>query len=164
MLRLVLAKPEGLTEEKLRAKRKREMLSYNMSTFGNVAIGIHEKELPKFSHLQYKKTPNVTSSLKLGQRYIPGCEMQGDPFKEVHVARHVNSKVANKVQHVNPFDEYLRRTSVKANRRWTEGPLKKSVYDLNPCERASEIKYEQLPLPSSFTKSGIFPDSCNKER
>ena len=40
---------EGYTKRKLDHERKQDMLDYNMSTFGKVAIGVHGMELPKFS-------------------------------------------------------------------------------------------------------------------
>jgi len=175
---LVLGKPEGFTKEELRSRRQREMFNYNMLTFGNTAIGIHGKELPKFSQSQYKEywklgssykeTANITSSLKLRQertlwkKDIPSDEIP--TLNAVHVAKNINNKITDKVQHINSFNERVKRTSIKAKEGWTEGMLKRSVYDLNPRERASGIKYEQLPLPSSFTKSGIFPGTYNKEK
>lgn len=32
-------------------ERKKEMLEYNMKTFGKISIGVHGKELPKYSEL-----------------------------------------------------------------------------------------------------------------
>jgi len=37
------------TQKQIEEQRKKEMLDYNMKTFGKVAIGVHGKELPKFS-------------------------------------------------------------------------------------------------------------------
>jgi len=47
---------QGFKENDRRSKRqideqrKKEMIDYNMHTFGKVAIGVHGKELPKFSN------------------------------------------------------------------------------------------------------------------
>ena len=47
---------EGLTYKQISDARRKEELQHNMNTFGNVAIGIHGKELPKFSeHDDVKK-------------------------------------------------------------------------------------------------------------
>jgi hypothetical protein len=40
------------------------MLEYNMSTFGKVAIGVHGKELPKYS-----ETDNVKEWWKIKKSY-----------------------------------------------------------------------------------------------
>lgn len=169
MLRLVLGMPEGLTKEKLRARRRKEMLSYNLATFGNVAVGIHGKELPKFSNSQntkeYWTLPSVykeTPSIKLPKR----SELQPDPFKATHIPKPRHNTVAGKVHSTNPSSHFIKRPSIKANPHWTKSMqgVVQSVYDTNPRERASELKYQQLPLPSSFTKSGIFPSAYDKRR
>ena len=39
---------ESRTKKTLDEERKKEMLEYNVKTFGKVAIGVHGKELPKY--------------------------------------------------------------------------------------------------------------------
>ena len=39
---------DGKTKRQINEDRKKEMLEYNMKTFGKVSIGVHGKELPKF--------------------------------------------------------------------------------------------------------------------
>lgn len=48
---LRIAHKEGTSKskKKLEEEKKKQMLDYNMHTFGKVAIGVHGKELPKFS-------------------------------------------------------------------------------------------------------------------
>lgn len=48
-LRLNFKEEDGRTKWLLEEERKREMLEYNMKTFGKVSIGVHGKELPKYS-------------------------------------------------------------------------------------------------------------------
>lgn len=48
-LRLNFKEEDGRTKRLLEEERKREMLEYNMKTFGKVSIGVHGKELPKYS-------------------------------------------------------------------------------------------------------------------
>ena len=47
-LRIAHKETPSKTKQKLNEERKKEMLDYNMKTFGRVAIGVHGKELPKF--------------------------------------------------------------------------------------------------------------------
>jgi len=54
-LRLAYKETDGKTKKKLQEERKKEHLDYNMKTFGRVAIGVHGKELPKFSEDETKK-------------------------------------------------------------------------------------------------------------
>ena len=59
------------------ARRRQEMVDYNMKTFGKVSIGVHGKELPKFHqsatqqwwrlHPTYAESPAHTSQLRMTQ-------------------------------------------------------------------------------------------------
>ena len=48
-IRIAYKDQESKTKHQLEEERKKEMLEYNMKTFGKVSIGVHGKELPKFS-------------------------------------------------------------------------------------------------------------------
>lgn len=48
-LRINFKEEDGKTLRQLEEERKKEMLDYNMRTFGKVSIGVHGKELPKYS-------------------------------------------------------------------------------------------------------------------
>lgn len=48
-IRLAFKEVDGKTKRQLEEERKKEMLEYNMKTFGKVSIGVHGKELPKFA-------------------------------------------------------------------------------------------------------------------
>ena len=69
---------DGLTYKKIVEERKKKEVEYNMNTFGNVSIGIHGKELPKFSENKtgqkwwtmkpdYHQKPNFQSRLEMKQ-------------------------------------------------------------------------------------------------
>jgi len=48
-LRINYKDVDGKTKKQLDEDRRKEMLEYNMRTFGKVSIGVHGKELPKYS-------------------------------------------------------------------------------------------------------------------
>jgi len=48
-LRIAYKDVDGRTKRQIDEERKRDMHEYNMKTFGKVSIGVHGKELPKFS-------------------------------------------------------------------------------------------------------------------
>lgn len=48
-LRAAYKDQEGRTKRMMDEERKKEMLDYNMKTFGKISIGVHGKELPKYS-------------------------------------------------------------------------------------------------------------------
>jgi hypothetical protein len=48
-LRIAYNDVDGKTKRQLQEDRKKDMLAYNMETFGKVSIGVHGKELPKYS-------------------------------------------------------------------------------------------------------------------
>lgn len=48
-LRINFKEVEGRTKRQIEEERKKDMLEYNMATFGRVSVGVHGKELPKFS-------------------------------------------------------------------------------------------------------------------
>lgn len=169
---------------------KKEMADYGMKTFGNVAIGIHGRELAKFSENPqateywklrdgYKVFPNSTSNLELRQtqKYwakpdrmlladVHEEEAPKDPFKTTYVPRKYKEEIAEKVQRVNRFQseaEELGGTVVAATQpRWTEVMQRllqrHSIYDEDPTQRPSLLKSQLDPLPSSFSKTGVFQD------
>jgi hypothetical protein len=48
-LRIAFKENDGKTKRVIAEERRKDMLEYNMHTFGKVTIGVHGKELPKFS-------------------------------------------------------------------------------------------------------------------
>lgn len=52
LLRVAYKETEGKTKRKIDEERKKEILENNMKTFGKVSIGVHGKELPKFSEAE----------------------------------------------------------------------------------------------------------------
>ena len=89
-----------------------------------------------------------------------------DPFKTEYVPRKYKKDIAEHIQNINPFKseeaEGVSGTVMHTNPRWTEMVHKlsstKSIYEDDPNMRESLLKYEQLPLPSSFNQSGVFQD------
>jgi hypothetical protein len=176
--------------------KKKEMADYGMRTFGNVPIGIHGRELAKFSETQnakeywklrdgYKPFPSTTSNLELRQtqkywakpdRMLLSDGNEGeaprDPFKMTYVPCERKVDLAEKVQHVNRFQSEpgeLGGVNVALTQpRWTEVMQrilqKHSIYDEDPTQRPSILKSELEPLPSSFSKTGIFQDPSDSLR
>jgi len=185
-----------MTQTKLAERMKKEMGDCSVKTFGNVTIGIHGRELAKFSEAQnskeywklrdgYKEFPSSTSNLELRQtqKYwakpdrmllsdIHEGEGPRDPFKMKYVRLNRNLDLAEKVQHVNRFQnepgELGGATVTLTQPRWTEVMQKLlqrySIYDEDPTQRSSLIRSEFEPLPSSFSKTGIFQDPLNSLR
>jgi hypothetical protein len=112
------------------AERKKAMIESNMKTFGNVSIGIHGKELPKFAdhpalhqywkagNSTYIAEPGVKSRVELTQtrKYwakpdaiylsdVNGETAPPDPFKTTHVALAKKPDVCPKVNEVNLFTQ-----------------------------------------------------------
>ena len=158
-----------------------------MKTFGNITIGIHGKELPKFAdkkntheywkHFKsYKENPQFKSSLEMRQakRYwatpdkmrlndVQETPPPPDPFKATFVLPIHKNKVEGKVNEAYQFTGEPKDSLItKIRPRWTEFihniQQKKSVYDDNTSNKEYIKSIEERPLPSSFTKSGIFID------
>jgi hypothetical protein len=54
-LRLNYKDSEGHTKRKLDEERKKDLLDYNLKTFGRVVVGVHGMELPKFTEEEKTK-------------------------------------------------------------------------------------------------------------
>ncbi len=166
-----------------------------MKTFGNVAIGIHGKELPKFSQTQglkeywklgntYREQPEMNSAvlLRQTQKYwakpdelrladVQAAPAPSDPFKKTHIPKERKNEIAEKVQGINHFKDEAKDVAQnfstgQVHSRWTEVvhyfSKTKSAYEEDPNMRQSLLRYEQLPLPSSFSPTGVFQDPLNK--
>ncbi len=125
------------------------MIEYNMKTFGNVAIGIHGKELPKFSQTQnlqeywkqakdYADNPGVSSRLELKQSHKYWAkpdqllissvhENMGpvDPFKVTHCPKEAKHEICQKVNEINCFKHEAQELAPgpatgSGHTRWTE--------------------------------------------
>lgn len=125
-LRLCYKEVDGKTKRQLQEDRKKEMLDYNMKTFGKVSIGVHGKELPRYSDdegmkewwkLQkgYQENPHYQSAKQMHQDkkywakndelYLsdirhPSEPAPQDPFKTTHIRVTKKSEVKEKVNHV----------------------------------------------------------------
>lgn len=135
------------TKEILVQNRKKEMLENNMKKFGNVAIGIHGKELPKYHQSMaewwknkrgFNDNPKETSLLRLRQNMkywakqdkilLSDYEYElppADDFKKTHVKQSRKNKIAENPVKINRKSkkEYtmMGGTSEKPQRnyRWT---------------------------------------------
>ena len=47
-LRIAYKDTDSKTKRQIEEERRKEMLDYNMKTFGRVSIGVHGKDLPKY--------------------------------------------------------------------------------------------------------------------
>lgn len=185
------------TYKKIVETRKNQMIDYNMKTFGNVSIGIHGKELPKYSSTanlkeywklgnKYKENPGYSSRIELEQTQkiwakpdklliSDGIEGSGpqDPFKEKYFPKSTKNEIAEKINKINHFvkepgDETDGIGSGQMHSRWTENvhyfSQNRGAYEENPNMRESLVRYEALPLPSSFNPTGVFEDPLKKLR
>jgi hypothetical protein len=67
-LRITYKEVDGKTKRFIEEERKKEMLDYNMKTFGKVSIGVHGKELPRYAEEQ---DPNIKQWWTLKNGYNP---------------------------------------------------------------------------------------------
>ena len=74
-LRINFKEEEGRTLRQLEGERRKEMLDYNMKTFGKVSIGVHGKELPKYAECQDQQTKEWWK-LKRGYNDRPNYQSQ----------------------------------------------------------------------------------------
>lgn len=117
------AKEGRKTKGMIQEARQKEMLENNMRVFGNVAIGIHGKELPKFRNKSdewwkvrkgFKEKPQEVSLLKYKQnmKYWKKVEdlvlndaiheqASPDAFKTIYVKKERKNKVAENPNKLN---------------------------------------------------------------
>ncbi len=185
------------THRQVAEQRRKDMVDYNMRTFGNISIGIHGKELPKFAKTQdlkeywklantYRENPGRTSGVELRQtqKYWAQPDQMllsdvrtdpapPDPFKMTHVPRTAKKDIAEKVNNINnfgtePVESVSEAMASTMHARWTEVvhyfAKKRGAYEEDPSQRQSLVRYEQLPLPSSFSANGVFQDPLNRLR
>ena len=166
-----------------------------MKTFGNAAIGIHGKELPKFSDsdaaVEYWKKAGAYCENPPTNSYLMARQTQKywakpddilladaheaspplDPFKQTHVSKQPKVDISEKVQRINHFQNEEKEVVCSGSMgplssRWTEVvhyfAQKPSAYEEDPTMRKSLLRYEDLPLPSSFNERGVFEDPLTK--
>lgn len=121
-MRLQADKPKNMSIKDVNHKRKEEMVNDMLKKFGNVTVGIHGQELPKFaasaeskwwevqnkkpypsnqSHNRFKQNvkywANEDPLLSADASADPG---PSDPFREVHVPQKKKDTVPDKINHV----------------------------------------------------------------
>lgn len=135
-----------MTKEMMEEDRKKRMLEYNMKVFGNVSIGIHGRELPKFNDASDKKTCNKEwwqkqnsyrenpkfQSLKMMKQSnkfwaknddilladIGEEEAPKDTFKTTYEKREYKNQIADKPNQI----KFIR----DPNQEMPEGPIKRN--------------------------------------
>lgn len=168
-LRIAHKEQEGETKHRLEEKRKKEMLEYNMKIFGRVTIGVHGKELPKYSEEEtnkewwkqskgYTQNPHYQSAklmhqdhkfwAKPDEMFLADTKVEAgpvDPFKTVHKKSEKKSDVMPKVtqlSHFNPGDHpEIDGPGIKQahNCRWTTIE--------NQFTRKKKRLFDELPIP-----------------
>jgi len=158
-----------------------------METFGKVIVGVHGKELPKFSYnpltkeywklgTLYNDNPKVKSRVKLvaSKKYwakpdkmllssLDDVELPIDPFKTIHV-----TKVKEDADREKPdlFDEETLRDNkkkAKVRLKWISELKGNTVQKYDAYNNMpSLIKKEREPLYSSFAKNKVFVDPLTK--
>ena len=117
------------TQKQIAESRKKEMVDYNMKTFGKLAIGVHGKELPKFAESAtvqewwkvkdgYQSEPANVSRKELLQSHkywaknddmlLADTKHEGgpaDPLKTEWHQKLFKGDIADKVQNLQLFDE-----------------------------------------------------------
>lgn len=120
-----VSQQEGLTINKIKEKEKKENNEYNSKTFSNLSIGVHGKELPKFSGTLnefwkarngYKESPAHNSNLimtltkrnsGLIDKYCEADITSRDYFEYPHVRLDKKkTDLADKPNHTMPYGQY----------------------------------------------------------
>lgn len=122
-LRELAERANSLTMAEVDKRRRKELIKDMLSKFGNVTVGIHGQELPKFAATDESKkwwklangksTPPVQSQIRLQQnnKYwakddeirLADASAEGAPvdqFKREHVPQPPKNTIAVKINHV----------------------------------------------------------------
>lgn len=75
-LRIAFKEVDGKTKRQIDEERKKEMLENNMRNFGKQCIGVHGKELPKYSDLATEDQTKEWWKLKNGYTANPVYKSQ----------------------------------------------------------------------------------------
>jgi len=165
---------------------KSEMLENNMRVFGNVSIGIHGKELPKYNESMkqwwvnkrgFNGSPKETSLLRFKQNMkywakkedyilsdVRETQPKADDFKNTHVQqkrKNLISTSPNKINRISNQKKGVFGTSQKQKRdyRWTS--LENQFVDRNnkysaEVDQTRAERGDYDPLYSSFNPNGTF--------
>lgn len=166
------------------------MTEYNTKTFGNVPIGVHGKELPKFQddpsireywklNNSYTEDPAIQSRKKLIQKnkfWAKPDEISladtktepppSDPFKLTHLRKNKKEEKMIKINEINAFKGESIESIPRAHiTRWSDSYQKFNIIKSNPRQEDKTeelIKNEEEPLYSSFAADKVFIDPLIK--
>jgi hypothetical protein len=191
-LRVNYKENERQTQTAIAAKRKRENIESSTKQFGNKAIGIHLKELPKFQNSRetqqywaFRTGYNPNAQIQSQRELVTSAKYWANPdelylsdFKDAkncatvtkfHATKPVKGNVTDKITNTEFIsnDEGI----VRLNHNYGQGSwanqvsskrLLKSQYDIEQSQRESLKRYVDLPLYSSFTPNKEFPENLSK--
>ena len=141
-----------------------------------------KREFWKFSK-SYRASPVHTSSLELNRSLkhcakpeeLLLCDAHNKPalpdsFKKTYIPVKRRGSITDKIQSIKHFNReesnLNNEFTYHGNSRWTDKIQiilqKRSIYDEEPTQRSSLLKYDNQPLPTSFNKTGIFEDPLEK--
>ena len=123
---------KGKTYKEVTEKQKKEILEQNMKTFNNVRIGVHGKELPKFtdnSKVQeyWKFRTNVTftkrdknNTTRINNSFLSTPRSIRE-IEKTYVAIKKKNDIPNKINDVKNYDllQSIDRGKTKIRPRWT---------------------------------------------
>jgi hypothetical protein len=118
------------TLRKVKEKRRKDTVEYNMKTFSKQTIGVHGHELPKFADNEqmqeywrnkdgYVENPDLNSHILFKENikywkkpeelllsdHIPSVS-KADPFKKIHKPKEKKSDLIIKVNNLNHFKDF----------------------------------------------------------
>lgn len=117
--KLLISHNEGKTIEQIRESQRLATNEYNQKTFSNIAIGVHGKELPKFSENQKEfwklkeswqdsRAIPPTATLKTLQHKSELDSRTLKPVQsEIVLKKPSNSEVTDKPNHIIPYGTYI---------------------------------------------------------
>lgn len=186
MVRQGCSLEKGCTRNELLAKRKHDMLEYNMRTFGKMASGIHKREQPKFSQRpstqqywrissSYVEKPPFQSQQEMLHSRMPWakysvCDCRNamdvkSAFKTVHVPQTKNKQVAQKINNAKCFTHEETDPVRRTRKKWVERMFQFMPWRATKaadCGEATPMKQSTQPMFSSFAANRQFAESSAK--
>lgn len=167
-------------------KRKKEMDESSTKLFGNIAIGIHIKELPKFLNSENKQYWTIKSGynphVKIqSQRELVASakywakpdalflnDFKAHPSKtaaSIYIPKSTKNSVVEKINNaefVSNDDGLIRFNHNYGKGSWANQMSSRkelqSVYDVDPNQRESLKRYLESPMYSCFSANKEFPE------
>ena len=180
---------ERKTLSVIKQSLRNQTMEHLTKLYGQVTVGIHGHELPKFAnqckktlywkqHKGFNESPKYKShrELQRAAKYwansdqIYQSDVQESPpipsvLKKDYFARNYKTSVVDKINHVNTIgsEEKEKVLTNKSHGSWAtkEADFRKwrGAFDDDPYQRPSYVKDLKKPLYSSFTSDKIFPNA-----